>query len=235
MIVSPLHKLDIDKQPDDTSCGPTCLQAVYRYYGDNVSIESLIEDIPSVETGGTLSVNLGIHALQRGYKALMFTYNLQVFDPTWFNLKQRELIEKLEIAEAQCQEIKKREAIRSYRFFLELGGRIKMQDLSVSLLRHYLKKDLPILTGLSSTYLYQCQRELPDTCEEDDLKGEPTGHFVLLTGYDKDQKVAWVADPYSEHPMAESNPYPVPLDRLATAILLGVLTYDGNLLIIQPR
>ena len=30
--------LDILPQPDELTCGPTCLQAVYRYYDDNISL-----------------------------------------------------------------------------------------------------------------------------------------------------------------------------------------------------
>ena len=32
----------------------------------------------------TLAVLLGCHALRRGYEATIYTFNLQVFDPTWF-------------------------------------------------------------------------------------------------------------------------------------------------------
>ena len=33
-----LEDLEIQAQPDDLTCGPTCLHAVYRYFGDDVSI-----------------------------------------------------------------------------------------------------------------------------------------------------------------------------------------------------
>lgn len=222
-------------QADDFACGPACLQAVYRHYGDMIPLEVVAEDIPRTEEGGILSVSLGINALQRGYRALMFTFNLQVFDPTWFALKTRDIVEKLDIAERQSTSSKKREAIANYRYFMELGGRIKMQDLSVSLLRHYLKRGLPILTGLNSTYLYQGPREIPHTYEDDDLRGEPMGHFVVLSGYETDQKLAWVADPSRDLDARKEKLYPVALDRLVTSILLGSPAYDGNLLIIQPR
>ena len=42
--------------------------------------------------------------------------------------------------------------------FLERGGRIRYEDLSRGLLRRFLKRRLPILTGLSSTYLYRSVR-----------------------------------------------------------------------------
>lgn len=44
-----------------------------------------------------------------------------------------------------------------------------------------------------------------------------------------------VADPYLPNPLAEDHYYEVELDRLVCAILLGVLTHDANLVMIEPR
>ena len=76
-------KLDILPQPDDYTCGPTCLHAVYNYYGDKISLLKVIEEVPTLYSGGTLAVMLGCHALQRGYKASIYSYNLELFDPSW--------------------------------------------------------------------------------------------------------------------------------------------------------
>src|SRR6185369_13364802 len=71
-------RLEILPQPDDITCGPTCLHAVYRYFGDVIGLDQVIEEVPQLETGGTLAVLLGCHALRRGYDATIYTYNLQV-------------------------------------------------------------------------------------------------------------------------------------------------------------
>ena len=71
-------------QPDDTTCGPTCLHAVYGYYGDEAELDQVIQETVRLEHGGTLALLLGCHALRRGYQATIYTYHLQVFDPTWF-------------------------------------------------------------------------------------------------------------------------------------------------------
>lgn len=44
-----------------------------------------------------------------------------------------------------------------------------------------------------------------------------------------------VADPFLPNPMSDSQHYGVAIDRLVCAILLGILTYDDDLLIIQPK
>src|SRR5215204_786038 len=77
-------QLDMLPQPNDETCGSTCLQAIYKYYDDYIDLDELIMEIPTLESGGTLAVVLGMHALERGYDATIYTYNLQVFDPTWF-------------------------------------------------------------------------------------------------------------------------------------------------------
>ena len=45
--------LDIRTQPDESTCGPTCLQAVCRYYGDEVPLDKVIGEVPTLSSGGT--------------------------------------------------------------------------------------------------------------------------------------------------------------------------------------
>jgi hypothetical protein len=44
-----------------------------------------------------------------------------------------------------------------------------------------------------------------------------------------------VADPLQDNPLYGEHYYEVGVDRLVGAILLGILTYDANLLVIAPR
>jgi len=229
-----LH-LEMAGQPDDTTCGPTCLHAVYEYYGDSISLEQVITEVKSLEGGGTLAVLLGNHALKRGYKATIFTYNLNVFDPTWFSEKEVSLAEKLKAQEAIRKEEKLSFATHGYLEFLESGGTLKFEDLTLNLIRQFLKKSIPILTGLSSTYLYRAVRENPENNEDDNIAGSPSGHFVVLCGYDKETREVLVADPYQKNPVSGDHYYMVSIARLLGAVLLGILTHDANLLIIEPK
>ena len=102
------------------------------------------------------------------------------------------------------------------------------------MLRRHLDHGRPILTGLNATFLYRCSREMPDTCADDDERGEPLGHFVVIAGYDRQRREFLVADPYDKNPLHRHTRYAVPADRLINAILLGVLTYDATLLILEP-
>jgi len=228
--MSVLLDLDILAQPDDTTCGPTCLHALYRYYGDELPLPMLIEEVQSLAEGGTLAVMLACHALKRGYRAKIYTYNLHIFDPTWFNPARPDLRERLEKQSLLKDDAKLRFATKAYLEYLALGGKIEFNDLTHSLIRRHLKAGNPILTGLSATYLYNCSRENPEDCKDDDMGGYPSGHFVVLYGYNRERRTVMVADPLTRN----EHYYEVEIHRLVSAILLGIVTYDANLLVIEP-
>lgn len=228
-----LH-VPLQAQPDDTTCGPTCLHAIYQFHGDDVPLEQVLNETHRLDSGGTLDVFLANHALRRGYQATIYTYNLNVFDPTWFNAPQSEIARRL-IAQAEFKKDRRLKiATRGYVEFLALGGELRFEDLTPGLLRRLLRQRLPILTGLSSTCLYRDAREYGDNDDPDDIRGEPAGHFVLLVGYHREQRSVLVADPMLPNPVAATQRYEVSIDRLICSILLGILTYDANLLVIRP-
>jgi hypothetical protein len=228
----------IQPQPDDASCGPTCLHALYRYYGENISLARVIREVKSLDDGGTLAVYLACHALRRGYSAVIYTYNVQMFDPSWFAGSGCDLAQKLSL-QAQARQSKRlRQATEAYMEYLRLGGKVLFRNLTPRFLRLFLKGRVPVLTGLSATYLYACARERDAGLKKtvfDDIRGTPSGHFVVLTGYDRRNKLVRVADPYKENPFFRKSYYSVAATRLINAIMLGIVTYDANLLVIEPR
>jgi hypothetical protein len=228
-----LH-LEILAQPDETTCGPTGLHALYRYYGDDIPLAKVIDGVPALPGGGTLSVLMACHALRRGYHATIFTYELQLFDPTWFVPGGPDIRERLAAQMAVKDDPKLRLASRAYIEFLELGGKLRFEDLTKALIRGYLRRSIPIITGLSATYLYGTAREFGPGDEYDDVRGSPAGHFVVLCGYDRENRTVIVADPLHSNPVGKGPYYEVDLNRVLCSILLGVTTYDANLLIIRP-
>ena len=113
---------NVTAQPDEVTCGPTCLHSVYRYFGDEVSLDAVIADVRMLDAGGTLDVFLANHALERGYRASLFSYNLQLFDPTWYRLPAADLAQRLQAQAKAKRDPKLRQATRGYLRFLELGG-----------------------------------------------------------------------------------------------------------------
>jgi len=226
--------INIASQPDDTTCGPTSLHAIYDYYGDAIKLEKVIKDINQhAEGGGTFAVVLGQHALKRGFKATLYSYNINIFDPSWFKLEKKELISKLKERSSKRKGIKLKAAIAEYVKYLEDGGTIAFESLSKDLIETILNSDTPILTGLSSTWLYQSKRENSISNKVDDIAGDPAGHFVIINGLNGN--TVSIADPYIKNPINNDHFYKIDLDRLINAILLGITSYDGNLLVIQRK
>ena len=216
------------------TCGPACLHGLYRHYGDDVPLARVIADIHTLDKGGTLDVFLANHALKRGYEATILTYNLDLFDPTWFALPNDEIRTRL-ASQAKVKPWRRLQAAtRGYAEFLRLGGKLELRDLEPSLLRRFLQRG-PVIAGLSATYLYRAVRDIPDSNADDDVRGEPVGHFVVLTGYRRDTREILIADPLKANPLVRSRYYAVQVQRLIGAILLGVMTYDANLLVIEPK
>jgi len=220
-------------QPDDTTCGPTCLTQVFRYYGLSTSLDEVIRSSPKNPDGGTLGVLLGTAAIRLGFQPTLYSYNQRVFDPTWRSLPPNELIGKLLLRREAVKKEKLRRATEAYANFVSLGGRVRFNELNTQLIRHHLERGHPVLTGLSATYLYRIPREFgPD---DDDIRGSAMGHFVVICGYYPKSDRFVVRDPSPHIPFSRSGRYSVPSDRLINSILLGDITYDAVLLVLNGR
>ncbi len=225
-------------QPNDEACGIACLQAIYQYYNLPVSYEELDNEIERSLSGGTFAPLLGKNALQRGFKVTLYTNNLVMFDPTWFNHEQssRDYLKNKLSQQLKYKKERLYGATNIFFDYLDLGGEIQFKVLNIDLLEYYFLRHIPIITGLNSTYLYGGPRDRFDefgNCILDDVGGKSCGHFVVLYGHEKNEKSVIVADPYLKNPL-EKNYYKTPIDKLINAIMLGLSTYDGNLLIIEP-
>ena len=225
--------VDIEPQPDGITCGPTCLHALYRYHGLEVSLAKVIDSVTPLEEGGTLEVNLACDALQRGFAATIYTFNLNLFDPTWFDHPQTDIAAKLRERAARKCSPKFKFAVEGYCDFLERGGRLRFTDLTRAELRGMFRRGVPVIAGLNLTYLYRHPRVSGPYDDPDDVHGESCGHFVVLAGYNRGDRSIAVADPYVPNPVGVGQKYWVHIDRVIGAILLGVMTYDASLLIVE--
>jgi len=221
-------------QPDETTCGPTCLHAVFRYWADDEPLEAIIARGERLEHGGTYAVFLACDALRKGYSASIYTYNITVFDPTWFAGKV-DIAERLERQrELKAADAELVHASGGYLDFLRLGDTLRFVDLNVELIQGILRRRLPIITGLSSTYLYGSPREHGPDSVADDVAGVPAGHFVVVAGFNAERASLLVVDPYQPTPYGPSHAYWASADRVIAAILLGIVTHDANLLVVHP-
>ncbi|KTC86573.1 C39 family peptidase [Legionella brunensis] len=232
--------LSIHTQPDDETCGPTSLHAVYKYYGMDTSLESVVSEVERSLYGGTLAPLLGNHALSKGFDVVIYINNLTIFDPTWFTNGKANpamLYKKIETQMHYKLDPGLQQVSKAYLTYLSLGGQVYFKSLETQVLKLYFDQKVPIITGLNATYLYRCARELYEQGKAvfDDIRGTICGHFVVLCGYDEEQKHVIVADPHKENPLSHDNYYKVSSHRLINSIMLGVTTFDANLLIIRPK
>ncbi len=222
----------LQPQPTETSCGPTCLQGIYRHHGLNYSLDQLLSEIPANEDGGTLSVHLAIHAIGNGFEATTYSYNLRVFDPTWADLDMRSIQTRLERRVRAIRSARMRLNHLTYVQYLELGGLLGFDELTPELLAKIATSG-PALIGLSATHLYRDARQ--KNSHSDDIHGMPEGHFVIFFDYDAETREAVVADPYGKNPFHPDRIYRVDVQRFINAIMLGIVTYDANILLLRPR
>ncbi|QCK16685.1 peptidase-C39 like family protein [Mangrovivirga cuniculi] len=188
-----------------------------------------------LDGGGTLGVMLGNHALKNDFSVYLYTYNLNVFDPSWFSEPEVDLISKLSEQLTAKNDSRVRHASHYYIEFLNSGGEIIYTQLSQGLFRHYLKQEIPLLAGLSATFLYGSMREIPDSNQYDDILGYPSGHFIVVSGLDVQNEKVTICDPLKMNPLADKMIYHVDLSHLINSILLGVITYDANILVLIPK
>ncbi|MCA8923346.1 MAG: hypothetical protein KDD82_16135 [Planctomycetes bacterium] len=222
------------EQPDDVTCGPTCLMQALRYYGDPTPFEEIVQRTPRNPDGGTLGVYLGTAARSLGYAVRIWSYNLKVFDPTWVGLSADALQAKLRARAAAVSKPKVRAACEAYAGYLAVGGELAFDDLVPSLLTGILARGHPVLCGLNATYLYQQVRERPADNEDDDVAGYPVGHFLVACGHEAGERFH-VRDPSSHVPFSPDGRYTVPAHRLINAILLGIVSYDAVLVELWPE
>jgi hypothetical protein len=231
-------KLTIAAQPDGVSCGPSSLHALYHYFGDTITLAQTIGEVSYLETGGTLGVLLGCHALERGYRATLHSVNIQVLDPTWVSGSRENLAAKLRLQEQRNNDPKIKMTSAAYGRFLEGGGELIFGEVSFGTLSSYFDAKLPVLSGLSATYLYKNMRDYTGEKQQviyDEWRGAPSGHFVVLRGCNKKKREVHVADPYTPQPLSVDRYYSLSFSHWLHAHLLGIITYDAELLVIQKR
>ncbi|MFN3545720.1 MAG: hypothetical protein ACK4UX_12805 [Thiobacillus sp.] len=116
-------------QLDETTCGPTCLDAVYRSWGAESDLAQVIDRTHKREHGGTFAIFLACDALRQGYQATLYTSTLTVFDPTWL-APGVDIAERLERQrEAKPNDARLQRVTPGYLEFLRLGGRLRLTDL----------------------------------------------------------------------------------------------------------
>ncbi|MBN8548335.1 MAG: peptidase-C39 like family protein [Deltaproteobacteria bacterium] len=225
-------RIRILAQPDGESCGATCLEAVYRYCGLPLEIQTILTTLQTLPGGGTLAPYMGTDARRHSLQATITPYDTRIFDPSWSSMAEPELAENLRRSREYRLEPRTIESVDAYIEFLAAGGKLLFAPLSPTLLTKMLEKG-PIIAGLNATYLYGCAREFesPHGLAYDAVRGQTLGHFVVIVGIDICNDAVSILDPQLPNPISATQQLlRIPTQLLLSAILLGALTYDSALL-----
>ena len=145
------------------------------YWGDDEPLATVIERMWRLEQGGTFAVFLGCDALAQGLsRAHLHVQPLRVRSDVVHAAARRHR-RAARSRSARRRATRGQHATDGYLEFLERGGRLRFADLSQHLIRGILRCRLPIITGLSSTYLYRSAREFGRTDTPDDVRGIRSG------------------------------------------------------------
>lgn len=216
------------------TCGPSALQQILAYYGVKKSLNEILKNFKMYEYG-TWDFDLLSYVLRLGFKAEITTYNLDIFDPTWFKLSRKKLIKKLKSRLKYAKPFHK-QGIRSCIRFLELGGRIRFKIITEKIIKDYLRKKIPVIACFCFTALWKCKRAYSKKTKKgyksisNDIRGVPEGHFIVISGYAKDK--FFVTDPSYNIPVSKTGKYSVPIKDLIAYILMKDY---GNICVIKPK
>ena len=232
------HRLAVPPlvQPDDVSCGPTCLAAVLQFHGIETNLTRVRAATPKNADGGTLAPYLARAAMAHGLKVRCHPFAVQVFDPTWWDLPADEVTARLRRRTHGLRPGRLRRVHDAWLAYLEAGGMLSLGELLGGELVAAIDAGHPLICGLSITWLYQEPRERPEDNVDDDIHGSPVGHFVVINGYTDGGATFLITDPWPQPPFdRDGGVYTVSRRRLTQAILLGDATHDAVVVEVLPH
>lgn len=207
------------------SCIPACLQQVFGYFAKPISQKEIMKNIKNPQNGMSIPA-AGAFAKKYGFRPIIITNNINIFDPSWFNLSNEKLLMDLQKRKKFVNKYNQ-SLINDYLEYLKLGGRISFKTINQGLLTKYLSQNIPIIMELSSTFLYKKRKSTKPGRFNDAFKGEIEGHGIVVAGFDKNKFK--VVDPDSKsNPYSKSGIYWVFIDEL----IMSFASLEGKSLLL---
>ena len=186
-------------------CGPACLFAVFKQYGISDITE---EEIISMASKNSFKqrdwlYRLGAIAEKKGLKTSVITLSTSVIDLSWQKLKMADLLKKLKKRKLWFYKIKSNPKIVSSEYlaehelriniaeleamveYIKKGGLIKLQPLSLELIKKIISQDKYIIAALDATIAFNAPRILKN--KVNDIKGSTWGHIIIINGYNNNK------------------------------------------------
>ncbi|MEF3691750.1 MAG: C39 family peptidase [Candidatus Moraniibacteriota bacterium] len=239
-------KIEIKMQKDE-ECLSECLFSVIKYYGINVIIDDIIFSISNnSDKLYDWEFKAGNFALNNGLKSTIYTNVSYLFDPSWHNLDNNKLLEKMK-KEAKyfykrAEEINKEPEQKNYIFpnkfiaerykkeidaaigYVENNGNILFDPISKDLIKSLLNREVPVIVSINPALLHRMKRAY--NFKPDDIRGSAWGHVIIISGYDGNDFI--IADPGGDF-YSGAFKYSMNMDRVVESIL----RYNGQMIVIE--
>lgn len=245
-----MNKLNIKiKEQKEYECLAECLFSVFQYYKIDCSLDEIIENI-SINSDKLYDWEFksGIFAIKKGLKPKIYTNVPYLFDPSWNDLSQNELLEKLkEEAKYFNERLRKinnepeqenfifpnhliadryKKEIDSVVQYIENGGEVIFDPITVDGMKKYIDQGVPLIISHNQTLLHNMKRAF--NYKPDDIRGATWGHVIAVIGYDGNDFI--IADPDG---MFSRNSLEYKIN--ANRVLESVLRYNGQMIAFEEQ
>ena len=204
------HEVKHFYQPTNHTCSQSAMASLLSFFDVNLTPEEIASKIPvnkndKGEDWGTINQQLATWCLGEGFDVDIHTFDFEIIDLSWANLKKDELLERMKAAKSHREVPALGKAwseiyMQSYIDFVEAGGELHIRPYVTTELLDELLTKSPLLHCICYNVLYGTGRS-KDTglrkAEPDDLDGKLTNHSIVIYGKD-DNGNYLIVDPYKE-------------------------------------
>lgn len=208
-------------------CGPMCLKNTYDYLGKQKTLKQIFKEMDVDEDTPTYLPQLARNLHSNNIQTTIVSSQSKVINFAWKDSTKAEIIAKLK----RCVVRSKRpEMITEWDketlhtlFYLQEGGDIKIDNITKELVNNYLQKGKIIITCVETSWLWG-NRKIKGKAIFNDVLGDQSGHFVVITGIKNDKYI--ISDPYPLN--AKNEIKEISQDHLIVATLI----WDAALIVI---
>lgn len=203
---------------DDSNCGPSTLEMVYRTKGISRDIKQILKDFHLDSKGDlTYPPQLARDLQRNGLRTNLLISSPSVISPAWKEWSTIEQIEALKLWATLNPKNDNHIIGLHTLFYLQEGGSISLTSYDATDLKQRLDQESLLIVGLDEVWIWG-HRFQEYKAQVDEFKGKSDGHFVLVNGYNENRFS--VLDPYPTNLSDRHGQYEVEENQLVNASLL---------------
>ena len=206
-----LHDLALCYQPTVTTCGYASLSTLMSHYGQQVSVDTLLRDVPQglAENGepiGSITAQLATWCARQGFKVDFWSFDFLITDFGWSGLSQTEVLERLKVVR-NIRDVPQVGGklwseiyVQAYIDLIEAGGTLHIEPHVTSRLLYEKLQRGPIFVNIAPSVVSGEGRATSPRHDErfdipDDVHGTIGTHSIVVYGINEAGEFL-VADPW---------------------------------------